>query len=107
MWVIAAGTLAARGIGMTVGWGLQFQNPVFLALMAVILVVFSAKLFGLFEISLPSSAQTRLAKAGGRRGYGGDFATGAFAAVLATPCSAPFLGTAVAFALAGRRSTSS
>ncbi len=102
MWVLAAGTLAARGIGMTVGWGLQFQNPVFLALMAVILVVFSANLFGLFEISLPSAAQTRLAKVGGGRGYGGDFATGAFAAVLATPCSAPFLGTAVAFALAGR-----
>ncbi|MEQ9039095.1 MAG: protein-disulfide reductase DsbD family protein [Silicimonas sp.] len=102
MWVIAAGTLAARGIGMTVGWGLQFQNPVFLALMAVILVVFSANLFGLFEISLPSAAHTRLAKAGGGRGYVGDFATGAFAAVLATPCSAPFLGTAVAFALAGR-----
>ena len=102
MWILAAGTLVARGVGMTVGWGLQFQNPVFLALMAVILVIFSANLFGLFEISLPSSAQTRLAKAGGGRGYGGDFATGTFAAVLATPCSAPFLGTAIAFALAGR-----
>lgn len=102
MWVLAGATLAARGFGLTVGWGLQFQNPVFLAVMLVVLVIFSANLFGLFEITLPSSWQTRLTRAGGGTGYGGDFATGAFAAILATPCSAPFLGTAVAFALAGR-----
>ncbi|TCT41892.1 protein-disulfide reductase DsbD family protein [Martelella mediterranea] len=68
----------------------------------LVLAVFSANLFGAFEIELPSSLQTRLARAGGGKGYSGDFATGAFAAILATPCSAPFLGTAVAFALAGR-----
>jgi len=102
MWALAALTLAARGLGMTVGWGLQFQNPVFLAVMFVVLAIFSANLFGAFEIELPSSLQTRLARAGGGKGYAGDFATGAFAAILATPCSAPFLGTAVAFALAGR-----
>ncbi|WP_233416710.1 protein-disulfide reductase DsbD family protein [Halovulum marinum] len=102
MWVLAAATIAARGFGLTVGWGLQFQNPVFLAVMLVVLVIFSANLLGLFEIALPSSWQNRLARAGGGAGYGGDFATGAFAAILATPCSAPFLGTAIAFALAGR-----
>jgi suppressor for copper-sensitivity B len=102
MWALAAATLVARGFGMTVGWGLQFQNPVFLTVMLVILVIFSANLFGAFEIALPSSLQVRLARAGGGKGYGGDFATGSFAAILATPCSAPFLGTAVAFALAGR-----
>ncbi|MCK0137925.1 protein-disulfide reductase DsbD domain-containing protein [Aliiroseovarius sp. F47248L] len=101
MWTLAALTIAARGLGMTVGWGLQFQNPLFLAVMFLILAVFSANLFGAFEISVPSSLQTRLARAGRGKGYTGDFATGAFAAVLATPCSAPFLGTAVAFALAG------
>ncbi|MCB1469498.1 MAG: thioredoxin family protein [Rhizobiaceae bacterium] len=102
MWVLAAATLGARALGLTVGWGLQFQSPVFLAIMFVVLVVFAANLFGLFDIALPTSWQTRLARAGGGKGYGGDFATGAFAAILATPCSAPFLGTAVAFALAGR-----
>ncbi len=102
MWVLAGATIAARGFGLTVGWGMQFQNPVFLAVMLVVLVIFSANLFGLFEIALPSSWQTRLSRAGGGAGYGGDFATGAFAAILATPCSAPFLGTAIAFALAGR-----
>ena len=102
MWVLAGATIAARGFGLTVGWGMQFQNPVFLAVMLVVLVIFSANLFGLFEIALPSSWQTRLSRAGGGAGYGGDFATGAFTAILATPCSAPFLGTAIAFALAGR-----
>ena len=102
MWILAGATLAARGFGLTVGWGLQFQNPIFLAVMLVVLVIFSANLFGLFEIALPSSWQTRLARAGGGAGYGGDFATGAVAAILAPPCSAPLLGTAVAFALAGR-----
>lgn len=102
MWTLAGATLTMRALGLSVGWGLQFQNPVFLALMIVILTVFAANLLGLFEISLPWSWQSRLSRADGSPGYMGDFATGAFAAVLATPCSAPFLGTAVAFALAGR-----
>ena len=101
MWVLAAATFGLRQVGVTVGWGLQFQNPGFLALMVVILSIFAANMLGLFDISLPSRMQTRLADSGARRGYGGDFATGAFAAMLATPCSAPFLGTAIAFALTG------
>lgn len=102
MWTLAALTLAARSLGMNVGWGLQFQNPIFLAVMFIVLAVFSANLFGAYAIDLPSAMQTRLARAGGGKGYIGDFSTGAFAAILATPCSAPFLGTAVAFAMAGR-----
>ena len=101
MWFLAAVTFGLQRFGVTVGWGLQFQNPTFLALMVVILAVFAANMLGLFEISLPSGLQTRLANSGARGGHAGDFATGAFAAVLATPCSAPFLGTAIAFALTG------
>ncbi|MFQ1701850.1 protein-disulfide reductase DsbD family protein [Loktanella agnita] len=102
MWGLAAVILILQSVGITVGWGVQFQSPAFLAVMFLVLAVFAANLFCLFEISLPSGLQTRLARSGARAGYGGDFATGAFAAVLATPCSAPFLGTAVAFALTGR-----
>ncbi|NBD29654.1 MAG: copper-binding protein [Alphaproteobacteria bacterium] len=102
MWGLAAALFALRQAGVTVGWGLQFQNPVFLALMIGILAIFAANLAGAFEISLPAGLQTRLARAGGAGGHVGDFLTGTFAAVLATPCSAPFLGTAIAFALAGR-----
>jgi len=99
-WGLGAATWGLKGMGQAVGWGLQFQSPVFLTTMIVILVIFAANLFGLFEVQLPAALQTRMARAGGN-GHLGDFSTGAFAAVLATPCSAPFLGTAVAFALSG------
>lgn len=102
MWVLSAGILILKAVGVTVGWGLQFQSPLFLTMMFLVLAVFSANLFGIFDISLPSGWQSRLARSSGRDGYVGDFATGAFGAMLATPCSAPFLGTAVAFALSGR-----
>lgn len=99
MWALAAVVLAAQGLGQAVGWGVQFQSPLFLSAMVLLMVLFAANMAGGFEIALPASWTTRL---GGPQGAGlaGDFATGAFAAVMATPCSAPFLGTAVAFALA-------
>ena len=99
MWALAALVLAAKAAGLAVGWGVQFQNPAFLAAMVAVTGLFAANLAGAFEIALPQAFGTSLAR--GRAGLAGDFATGAFAAVLATPCSAPFLGTAVAFALAG------
>lgn len=102
MWALASALFGLRWIGVTIGWGLQFQNPAFLTLMFVILVVFATNLFGFFEITLPTAIQNRLSRSGGNNGYLSDFFTGLFGAVLATPCSAPFLGTAVAFALAGR-----
>lgn len=101
-WGLAACLYVLQLFGVAVGWGLQFQNPAFLAIMFLILALFAANLLGLFEFRLPAGLQTRLASAGGATGHGADFATGFFGAVLATPCSAPFLGTAIAFALAGR-----
>ncbi|RSB18434.1 protein-disulfide reductase DsbD domain-containing protein [Citrobacter farmeri] len=80
------------------GWGIQFQNPWFIGGMALVMLAFSASLFGLFEFRLPSSMTTRLATYGGNN-LAGHFWQGAFATLLATPCSAPFLGTAVAVAL--------
>lgn len=81
------------------GWGIQFQNPWFIGFMVLVTLLFSANLFGLFHLQLSSSLNTKLATQGGR-GLSGHFWQGAFATLLATPCSAPFLGTAVAFALA-------
>lgn len=81
------------------GWGIQFQNPWFIGFMVLVTLLFSANLFGLFHLQLSSSLNTKLATHNGR-GLGGHFWQGAFATLLATPCSAPFLGTAVAFALA-------
>ena len=100
-WALAALLIGLKAIGVSVGWGIQFQNPVFLILITAILILFAANMLGLFEITLPQSLNTGMNHAGGRGGLMGEFATGAFAALMATPCSAPFLGTAVAFALVG------
>ncbi|HEY6336227.1 MAG TPA: protein-disulfide reductase DsbD domain-containing protein [Alphaproteobacteria bacterium] len=100
--LLAAATIAVKLAGHAVGWGIQFQEPVFLTALAVVCVLFAANLWGLFEIRLPGFlADAMTEKPGkGHRGIAGQFLTGAFTTILATPCSAPFLGTAVGFALA-------
>ncbi|MGP1396387.1 MAG: protein-disulfide reductase DsbD family protein [Inquilinaceae bacterium] len=97
--VLAAAAAAVKAAGGAVGWGIQFQQPLFLIFMIVLLTLFACNLLGLFEVTLPGGLADRAGQAGGK-GLGGHFATGAFATLLATPCSAPFLGTAVGFALA-------
>ncbi len=96
---LAGFVLALKGAGMAVGWGIQFQDPVFLSTMAAVVTLFAFNLLGLFEFSLPGWLGA-LGSAGPDRGLAGHFMTGALATILATPCSAPFLGTAVGFALA-------
>jgi suppressor for copper-sensitivity B len=98
--MLAGGILLLKTAGLAVGWGLQFQQPVFLVLMVALLALFAGNLAGLFEIALPRW-MGGLVEISDRRGWGGDFLAGIFATMLATPCSAPFLGTAVGFALGG------
>jgi suppressor for copper-sensitivity B len=108
--VLAGAAVALKALGLTVGWGIQFQQPLFLTAMAVVVSLFACNLFGFFEILLPRWAQGLPGLGQGPRGPAtaggaaepsliGHFLTGAFATLLATPCSAPFLGTAVGFAL--------
>lgn len=96
--LLAAMVTALKLAGASLGWGIQFQNPWFIGLMVAVTFLFALNLFGTFEMLLPSATAGRLAAAGGT-GIGGSFCEGMFATLLATPCSAPFLGTAVAFAL--------
>lgn len=97
--VLAAVITGLRLSGAWIGWGFQFQSPWFIATMVVVTWLFCFSLAGLIELRLPSGLTTRLATAGGN-GIGGSFLEGAFATLLATPCTAPFLGTALTFALA-------
>ena len=97
-WVLAAATLLARSAGQAVGWGIQFQNPLFVTFLALVLTLFSLNIWGVFEIQLPQAISNRLG-GGQSEGYSGHFFSGVFATLMATPCSAPFLGTAVGFAL--------
>lgn len=93
--LMASVLVGIKAAGGAVGWGIQFQQPLFLVFMVVLVTLFSANLWGLFEVPLPRVLADRL----GGDGLAGPFATGMFATLLATPCSAPFLGTAVGFAL--------
>ncbi|GAB5377804.1 MAG: protein-disulfide reductase DsbD family protein [Acuticoccus sp.] len=86
-----------KALGHDVFWGMQFQSPTFVTLIFVLFTLMTLNLAGLFEVRLPSALQNRL----GRLGRAGDFADGFVIALVATPCSAPFLGTAISFGLAG------
>lgn len=99
MLVIALALLGLKAAGMSVGWGIQFQQPLFLVFMALVVALFAYNLFGLFEIRLPQRLSDMSLGAGDQPSASGHFLTGAFATLLATPCSAPFVGTAVGFAL--------
>jgi thiol:disulfide interchange protein/DsbC/DsbD-like thiol-disulfide interchange protein len=96
-WTLVAALLGLRAAGSTLGWGFQFQSPVFLSLMAGLLFFMALSLAGQFEIGL------RLTSAGGslaaKQGLAGSFFTGVLAVVVATPCTAPFMGAAVGYAL--------
>ncbi len=98
MAALAAVVIALRAAGHSVGWGFQFQEPLFVAAIAAVLVTFAMNLFGAFEIEF---GQGRLATVGqDAEGWRRSFFEGLLAVVLATPCTAPFLGTAVGFAFA-------
>jgi len=96
-WTLVAALLVLRTAGTHLGWGYQFQSPVFLALMASLLFFLGLSLAGQFEIGLTlTSAGGSLAA---KQGYAGSFFTGVLAVVVATPCTAPLMGAAIGYAL--------
>ena len=102
--MLAIGLALMRLAGGTVGWGIQFQNPVFLVLMMAMLGIFALSLLDFVMIPVPRFAQSLASGGNGpgaARSYRSDFMAGMLATILATPCSAPFVGTAVAVALSG------
>ena len=88
---------ALKQIGVGVGWGFQLQSPHFISLIIIVLFVFTLNLFGLFEFKTPGGQILGQIK-DRRQGFWEDFASGVLSTILATPCSAPFLGTALTFA---------
>jgi thiol:disulfide interchange protein len=97
-WAVVGVLLTLRAAGRQLGWGFQFQSPVFLAIMAMLLFFLGLALAGQFEIGLSlTSAGGSLAQ---KHGYTGSFFTGVLAMVVATPCTAPLMGAAIGYALA-------
>jgi thiol:disulfide interchange protein len=96
-WAVVALLLVLRAGGRQFGWGFQFQSPTFVAIMGLLLFFLGLSLAGMFDIGLTlTGAGSSLVTRGG---YSGSFFTGVLAMVVATPCTAPFMGVAIGFAL--------
>ncbi|MCS6900757.1 MAG: thioredoxin family protein [Myxococcales bacterium] len=93
MLVFGGVVLAIRASGKAMGWGMQFQHPGFVAALIAVIVGFALNALGVFEIFVSGHQEEH-------EGFLGSVANGWFAAVMATPCSAPFLGAAATYALA-------
>ncbi len=96
-WALAAMLLALRAGGQAVGWGFQLQSPAFVAMMTLLFVGIGLNLSGVFEFGV---TMTRLGGIGGAHGHpASTLAAGALAVLVATPCTAPFMGSAMGFTL--------
>ena len=93
--LLSVGLMAVSLAGQPLGWGVQFQNVIFLSFMAVVMSLFSLTMFDKLVLPVPVFAQ-RLSQ--NKNSLSSDFISGFMATLLATPCSAPFVGTAVSFA---------
>lgn len=96
---LAIVAIVARNAGHAIGWGIQFQNPVFVTFLMMVVLFFALNLWGVFEIQMPRFLGHFATTYGYHETLTAHFVSGLFATLLATPCSAPFLGTAMGLAL--------
>ena len=102
---LGAVLLMLRQAGVAIGWGIQFQNPIFLGIAAAAIAGFGLVMLDIITIPVPQFAQRLSQGKKDQSNLMGDFLSGAMATLLATPCSAPFVGTAIAFALTAAPAT--
>lgn len=96
-WILAGLLLILRASGEFLGWGFQLQSIGFVTILSIFLFLFGLNMFGVFEIGV--SLTTVGQNASGKSSYSGSFVSGVLATVVATPCTAPFMGSALGFAL--------
>jgi thiol:disulfide interchange protein DsbD len=92
--------IGIKAAGHRAGWGMQFSNPYFLIVLTVLVTLVALNLFGIFEINLNAGTLTAAGSLASRHGASGAFFNGVLATILATPCTASLLGTALGFAFA-------
>lgn len=95
---LAGIAIAVQRAGGQAGWSTAFQNPQFRVLITVLIILVALNLFGVFEITLGGRAMNAAGELTSKQGAAGAFSNGVLATVLATPCTAPFMGVAVGFA---------
>lgn len=96
-WLLAGVLIALRQTGEELGWGFQMQSPLMLTILMAVFFIFGLNLFGVFEIGVGLVGVDQKAKS--HHGYLGAFLSGVLATVAATPCTAPYMGTALAYAI--------
>ncbi len=96
--VLGLAVLILKSTGTAVGWGVQFQSPAFLGVMSIVTGLFAVSMVDGILLYLPGPLSDRAAKLSMGTGASGSFLQGFVATLLATPCSAPFVGTAAGFA---------
>ena len=100
--VLSLITVLLKSLGHSLGWGFQFQSPIFLSFMILILILFSLNLIDVFSIDIPFFFKKFLNKVINfnkkNSEFFQNFLLGSFITILSTPCSAPFIGTALGFA---------
>jgi thiol:disulfide interchange protein len=94
--LLAGALIGLKSLGAQVGWGFQFQSPYFVLGVAYLIFVVGLSLSGVFALGGPANLGASLAD---KPGYSGSFFTGVLATIVATPCTAPFMGAALGFAL--------
>ena len=95
--VLAGVLLLLRAGGEQLGWGFQLQSPAFIILLTILLFLFALSMFGVFEIGTSLTAVGQ--KSSNDTGFVGSFSSGILATIVATPCTAPFMGSALGYAL--------
>jgi thiol:disulfide interchange protein/DsbC/DsbD-like thiol-disulfide interchange protein len=96
-WVLAGLLLVLKAGGSQLGWGFQLQSPSFLIVLSSFLLLFGLSMFGVFEIG--TSLITVAGRTTGVLGFGGSFLSGVTATIVASPCTAPFMGSALGFSI--------
>lgn len=96
-WVLAGTLMGLRAAGAQLAWGFQLQSPIIVVMLCLLLLTLAFSLLGIFEMGAGLVGAAGRVRTKG--GISGSFMSGVLATVLATPCTAPFMGTALAFAL--------
>ena len=94
---LALAAVAVKAGGEQIGWGFQFQSPGFVIFLAAFVFLLALSLFGVVTVRLPGTGSS-FGGLADRESLGSSFFNGVVATILATPCTAPFLGAALGFA---------
>ncbi|GHB02829.1 thiol:disulfide interchange protein DsbD [Algimonas arctica] len=97
--VLVIALMVVKAGGAAMGWGFQLQNPIIVGLLALLLFAVGLNLIGVFDVA-GGSYQGAGAGLAGKGGLTGSFFTGTLAVLVATPCTAPFMASAIGYALA-------